>query len=89
MMGLVANSAQRENLRIRLEQPIKERLEAFLKAKKITQQEAMEALIAWMLDQDSLLQSLILGQIEPKDQFEIADIVATRLRNAMKRHRPN
>jgi hypothetical protein len=45
--------------------------------KKLTP--AMESLLRWLLDQDSLLQSMLLGGIQPKDYPEVADLVLKRL----------
>jgi hypothetical protein len=42
-----------------------------LKRKKINQQEAVSALIGWIIDQDDLLQSLLFGQVQSRRDLRL------------------
>lgn len=53
-----------KNLRLRFDAAFKGRLDHLWHEKKVSQQVAVESILTWFLDQDSLLQSMILGQIE-------------------------
>ena len=53
-----------EDLRVRLEGDLKERLDQVLDAKRTSQQRAVNELVGWFVRQDPLVQSAILGQIE-------------------------
>ncbi len=68
-----------ENLRIRLHAAAKQRLDALWKNKKISQQEAVEQILLWFVEQDDLLQSAILGQIGEERRREVARMVLERM----------
>lgn len=74
-VGLVAKSALKENLRIRLEPTIKDRWDTFLGRKKITQQAAVVALVEMVMKVDGRLASMILGQIEPEHHAEMVEML--------------
>jgi hypothetical protein len=59
----------REDLRVRLRPGLKERLEKAMEAKQTTQTKLVNQLVAWFLEQDGLLQSVILGQVEPTEDL--------------------
>lgn len=54
------------NLRFRLDGVLKERWIATCDARKISQQEAVNALIGWFTSQDELTQLMIFQQVTPK-----------------------
>jgi hypothetical protein len=54
------------------------RWEAMLKARNINQQQALLAMIDWMVDQDPMVQSMILRQQPARD--DLAELVLERLR---------
>jgi hypothetical protein len=68
-----------ENLRIRVGGSLNSKFTEFTERKKISKQDTIDALLGWFLRQDSLLQSMIVGQIEPEDQAAIAKMVLTKL----------
>jgi len=71
--------AEIENLRIRVEGPLNKSLSDFSDRKKISKQDTINSLLTWFLDQDGLLQSLIVGQIESSDSGQVAEIVLKRI----------
>lgn len=74
----------REDLRVRLRPGLKERLEKTMEAKQTTQTKLVNQLVSWFLDQEGLLQSVILGQIEPTEDL-VELILRRRRRPAGKR----
>ena len=68
-----------EPLRIRLGEELNEALSRFCARKKITKQDTIAGVLGWFLDQDTLLQSLIAGQIEQADRREVLALVIRRL----------
>lgn len=80
MIAVVADSTQKENLRIRLDGPVKRRWDELLRRKRISQQDAVEGLVLFLLEQDDAGQSLALGQItDPKDRAAIAAVLLARM----------
>ncbi len=71
--------AELENLRIRVDAHLNRSFGDFSERKKISKQDAINSLLAWFLDQDGLLQSLIVGQIESDDHTQVAAIVLKRM----------
>lgn len=71
--------ALQENVRIRLAADVKEAWQSTCDAKRITQQAAIDALLRWFTQQDSLMQSLILGQIEEKDCGDVTRLLLERM----------
>ena len=70
--------ADRENLRIRLDPSLKERFSGLCDRKNIKQQTAIEALVRFLVGQESdLAQSMILGQTAASDE-----VLAVALRQA-------
>src|SRR6476620_6681048 len=66
-----------EPVKFRVEPDMKQRWDALLERKKITQQDAGLALVQWLLESDDLLQSMVLGQVNPAE--DLAGIVVRRL----------
>lgn len=75
--------AKLENLRIRVSPGINSRLSEVSERKRIKKQDIIEGVLSWFLDQDSRLQSLVVGQIEPEFHAEIIDKVLFSLRSAV------
>ena len=75
-----ASSTDSENLRVRLTGELKEKFVALAESKNLKQQGAIEALVAWIVEQDELLQSLALGQFaKPMTRLEVARLLLARL----------
>lgn len=79
---VVAKNAETENLRVRVTPELKESLDEFAERKKTTQQATVNGVLAWFFEQEGLLQSMILGQVEPEYHAEIIDKVLGSLRGA-------
>jgi hypothetical protein len=58
---------------------LKDRLDEVLERKKMSATDAFEGMTKFLLEQDSLAQSLLLGQIEPRDRPDLVEIVLKRL----------
>lgn len=54
-----------KNLRIVIPAELKDQWNALVEGKGISQQKAIEALVKFLLDQDDLAQSVVLGQVKP------------------------
>jgi hypothetical protein len=53
-----------KSLRVNVPADMREKWESFCERKKVKQQPAIEFLMRWMLAQDDLVQSMVLGQVE-------------------------
>ena len=71
-----------EDLRVRLVDDLKERMDKAFAARKISQVEAVNALVHWFVLQDPMVQAMVLGQIPADD-----DLIATVLRRLKASHR--
>jgi hypothetical protein len=67
------------NLRIRVTQDLKAKLENVCRRKLSSQQDVIETLVEWFVDLDETLQSVILGQIGPRDEATMLKMVLQRL----------
>jgi hypothetical protein len=70
---------QKMNLRIRIDSELKSKLEKVCRRKLSSQQDVIDRLVTWFVDLDETLQSLILGQIGPRDQAVVLEMVLQRL----------
>lgn len=68
-----------ENIRTRVPSSLKERWDKMLAAHKISQQDAVLALVEWCLDEDPLTRSMVFGQVPDADRAALSDIVLRRL----------
>ena len=75
--------AHDDNLNYRVPANLKEKWQIFCEKKRIKQTEAAIAVLEFVLVQDDLAQSMILGQIEPAD--DLIELVLTRLQRRGKR----
>jgi len=66
-----------ENLRVRLGEPLKAAFDRLLADKRITQQAAVIAMVEWLIAQNPLSQSMVLGQI-PRDDVEVMRLALAR-----------
>jgi hypothetical protein len=66
-----------QNFKIRVPEQLKQAWDDLLTEKKISQQDAGLALLRWILDQDDVLQSMVLGQVKPAP--DLARVIAQRL----------
>jgi hypothetical protein len=62
-----------------IEPELKRKLDAALARRRSTLTGFTEAIVSWFIEQDPLVQSLILGQIEPQDQQQIVRLVLQKL----------
>lgn len=76
---VVAQKDDRENLRIRLRPEVNRAFDELTERKRVKKQDAIDGLVEWFLLQDSRLQSLIIGQIEPEYHAEIIEKVLGNL----------
>ena len=67
------------NLRIRVTQDLKGKLENVCRRKLSSQQDVIETLVEWFVELDETLQSVILGQIGPRDEATMLKMVLQRL----------
>ena len=51
--------------KVRLDNGLKAQLNAMLRERKISQQDAGVALVDWIVQQDALVQLVVLGQVPP------------------------
>ena len=70
---------QKMNLRIRIDPALKAKLEDVCRRKLSSQQDVIDRLVSWFVDLDETLQSLILGQIGPRDRVTVLEMVLKRL----------
>jgi hypothetical protein len=66
-------------IRVRLKPELKSKWGKVLDDRKISQQEAVENFIGWLVDQDPLLQIMLFGQAPQDDHGHIARIVLGRM----------
>jgi len=71
--------AETEHIRIRVKPDLKQRWDKVLADRKISQQEAVVALMEWASRQEPILQTMLFGQVPESDQAELARIVLRRL----------
>lgn len=69
--------AERENFRFRLDPEKKRRWVEMCDRKNVGQQDAIESILGWVLAQDDLTQSMLLGQIAATD--DLLEMVLRRL----------
>ena len=79
--------ADTENVRARVKPELADRWRVTIDARKITQQAALESLLGWIVEQDSLTQAMIFGQVEEADRAELSRIVLRRLADSGKAKR--
>ena len=65
-------------IKIRLDPELKKKIDDLLSRKQITQVAAMNSLLEWLVVQDDLLQSMILGQLD-----DDADLLTLALRRRL------
>jgi len=61
--------ANGKSLRIQIPPDMIQQWEDFCEKKKIKQQPVIESMLRWLLDQNDVAQSMILGQIEPTPEL--------------------
>jgi predicted phage tail protein len=71
--------ADSEQIRVRLQGELKEKWERTLEARKISQQQAVVALLENVVGFDPLLQSMLFNQVPTADRAELSRIVMRRL----------
>lgn len=70
---------EEENIRVRVPGPLKGKWDGVTAAHKISQQAAVVSLMAWFVEQDALLRSMVLGQIPDVDPADLARLALRRL----------
>jgi hypothetical protein len=55
--------AEFENLRIRVRGAVNSAFNEFVERKRMSKQDAIEGMLTWLLAQDDLVQSMVLGQV--------------------------
>ena len=71
--------ARTANFKCLMEPALKRRLDDLIERRNTKLTPAMDSLVRWLLDQDTLVQSMLLGGIDPKDYAEVAQLVLKRL----------
>ena len=66
-----------QGLRIRVPEDLKRSWLSLCEAKKISQQDAATSLLAWIVSQDDLVQSMVLGQVQPS--ADLVTLVLNRM----------
>jgi hypothetical protein len=69
--------ASQHNLKFLIDAGLKDRLDAMLDAKNATLTGSMVNMIRWLLDQDDVVQSVLIGQLRPSP--DLMKIVIERL----------
>jgi len=64
---------------VRADPDLKEAVDNLLERKKITQQASINAMFRWLLLQDDMLQSIVLGQVTPETAEEVLILMLERL----------
>lgn len=82
----VDKADDRESFRFRLPGQLKEEWVRMCLTKKISQQEAIEAVIGFLLAQDDTTRSMLLGQIAATD--DLIELVLRRIRDSRRSKRP-
>jgi hypothetical protein len=75
----VEKSLSPKNLRVVLEGELKDQFAGLLERKQISQQKAIEQLVRFVVAQEDVAQSMLLGQIEPTD--DLLEIVLRKRRH--------
>lgn len=65
-------------MRIRIPPALKKQFTDTLKAKKISQQVAINQLVTWFVGQEDLYQSMLLGQLGEEAQREVSALILSR-----------
>ena len=71
--------ADQQSIKARFPDDLTKRWRATLTARKISQQDALTALAAWIVAQDSLVQAIVFGQVEQRDHADLAKMVLKRM----------
>lgn len=74
-----------ENIRTRVPARVKPRWQEVLKEHKISQQDAVLALIEWAIGEDPLTRAMVFGVVPDVDRAELTKIVLRRLSASQKR----
>lgn len=74
---VVAEQEEPKNIRFRMDPVRKDRWLALCEAKKISQQDAIEAIIDLVLAQDDTVQSMMLGQTKARE--DLVELVLRRM----------
>ena len=75
MIAVMAKDDGRENMRTRLRSDLKREWDALLDSKRITQQDAIESMIQFVLGSEPLVQSMFFQQIPPTPELiELANV---------------
>lgn len=77
----MGEKSDESDLRVRLRPGLKAQLDKLVELKKTTQQAAVNELVAWFVQQDDFLQSVILGQIRPENWSKVADLIHESLQS--------
>lgn len=71
-----------QHIRIRLTPELKEQWDAVLESHKLTHQDAVTALMDWVIRQDGLHRAMIFGQVPGVDETQIASLLLEKMRNS-------
>ncbi len=71
-------------LKVSIDAALKERFNELLERKRITAKDGIQGMVRWVLEQDTLLQSIVLGQIEEKDTDAVLSLVVQRRQDPRK-----
>jgi hypothetical protein len=72
-------TADKKNMRIRLDEVKSRKWEELLASHKITQQDAIESAVDFLIDSEPLVRALIFRQVPDADRREIAKLVLSRM----------
>jgi nucleoside-diphosphate-sugar epimerase len=64
------------NLKVMIDADLKRRFDDLISRKRTSLTSAIDAMARWLLDQDSLVQNVVLGQLEEYDKREILRLIA-------------
>ena len=79
--------AEPKNMRTRVDASLAEAWEAMLAEHKISQQDAVTALMRFIIEQDPLTRAMIFGQVPEREFSDLAKIVLRRLATTKSRKR--
>ncbi len=82
MEPVVAESPKSDltaDVRFRVTPELKKRWDEIRDARKVNQQDAANALFAWIVDEDPLTQAMIFGQVPVTDRADLTKLVLRRL----------
>jgi hypothetical protein len=71
--------AKTKNFKVLMDPALKQQVDLLMTRKNLKLTPAVDSLMRWLLAQDSLLQSMLLGGIEQKDHTAVARLVLERL----------